>query len=95
MRVSCASHVDTATEGLVEKLAAMGITPIVTSQVIRVVYEGDRKVGEQLVDLFGREPDHDVVFYYDKNEQSKSVRREIRRERRGKKCKNQGKNRRR
>lgn len=79
MRVSCACPTDLASQGLVDELTALGINPIVTSQVIRAVYEGpDRKVGEAIVTLYEKEKDHDVTVFYDKAEQEKSARRAAR-----------------
>lgn len=69
MKVSCSCARDTASENLVKSIAKLGVTPIVTDQIVRAVYEGtDRKVGEELVHLFAREIDHDVFVHYDKNE---------------------------
>lgn len=80
MKVSCACSVDLASPDLVEKLIGLGVEPIVTSQVIRAVYEGNRKTGERIVDIFGREPDHDIYYSYDKSEQDKPTRRAIRKQ---------------
>lgn len=79
MRVSCGCPIKTATDGLVDEIEGLGITPIVTNQVIRAVYEGpDKRIGEAIVELFSREIDHDVTVFYDKAEQDKSARRAAR-----------------
>lgn len=80
MKVSCAVPRESASAGLVKKLNALGIRPTTTPFVIRAVYEGERRVGERVVDLFASERDADIYFSYDKNEQTKAARREIRKE---------------
>lgn len=83
MRVSCACPPELATSTLVEKLRKLGLHPIETSQVIRVVYEGpDRSLGEAIVDIFSHEADHDITVFYDKAEQEKSARRAERKQKR-------------
>lgn len=79
MRVSCGCPANMATDTLVERLQTLGLHPIVTSQVIRAVYEGpDRKLGEAIVEIFAHEADHDITVFYDKAEQKKSERRAAR-----------------
>lgn len=69
MRVSCSCARDTASEGLVKEIAALGLQPIVTNQIIRGVYEGDdHNIGGALVTLFSQEQDHDVFVHFDKGE---------------------------
>lgn len=76
VRVSCGVPRALATDTLVDKLKALGIKPIITSEVIRAVYQGpDRQLGETIVEIFAHEADHDITVFYDKAEQSKSTRR--------------------
>lgn len=76
MRVSCGCPRATATPTLEGWIRQVGLTPIVTEQVIRCVYEGkNRALGEAIVQMFEHEVDHDVTVFYDKDEQEKSARR--------------------
>lgn len=62
MKLSCAVPVDKVSEGFVAKLAELGITPIITPKVIRVVYEeSSNRLGEKIIALFEAEPEHDIV----------------------------------
>lgn len=75
MRVSCACPAELATSTLVDNLRAMGITPIVTPQVIRAVYEGPSKdIGEAIVMMFAHEADHDINVQYTDSEKRKEER---------------------
>lgn len=79
MRVSCACPPALATSTLVERLKSLGFEPIVTSSVIRVVYEGpNRQLGEALVEIYAHEADHEITVFYDKEEQAKSERKALR-----------------
>lgn len=72
MRVSAACPAELATEGLVEEIQALGLQPIVTSIVVRAVYEGpDKGIGEAIVELFSKEANHEITVSYDKEEQRK------------------------
>lgn len=65
MRVSCSCLVKGASENLVPNIRKMGLEPIITNQVIRVVYDGkDKSIGEAIVRLFADETDHDVYVHY-------------------------------
>lgn len=65
MRVSCGCLAKTASEGLADKIRAIGVEPIITSQIIRAVYDGkDKSIGEAIVRLFADEIDHDVYVHY-------------------------------
>lgn len=76
MRVSCACPVDLASDTLIAKLETLGLKPIVTSQVIRAVYEGsDRRLGEAIVEIYAHEADHEINVQYDKDEQRREQRR--------------------
>lgn len=69
MRVSCGCLARTASEGLAQKIQALGVEPIVTQQIIRGVYDGkDKRIGEGLVKLFVEEQDHDIYVHYDPDE---------------------------
>lgn len=70
MRVSCACPVQTASCYLFDGLRKLGVRPIITSQVVRAVYEGaEVQKGEAIVRLFEREIGHDIAAFYDKGEQ--------------------------
>lgn len=72
MRVSCACPAKLASDTLVDRLKVLGLQPIITSQVIRAVYEGpDKSIGEAIVEIYAHEADHDINVQYDKNEQRK------------------------
>lgn len=76
VRVSCGVPKALATDDLVDRLKALGIEPIITSEVIRAVYQGpDRYLGEAIVEIYIHEADHDITVFYDKAEQNKSTRR--------------------
>lgn len=65
MRVSCSTPVDQASKDLARRLVELGLKPIVTSQVVRVVYEGpSRVVGDIIVEIFQREADHEITVDY-------------------------------
>ena len=69
MRISCACPAEFASTTLVEDLKTLGLHPIITPQVIRVVYEGsNRTLGDMILDLFSREIDHDITMHLDKDE---------------------------
>lgn len=71
MRVSCSVPVDMATSTLTQHIQALGLQPIVTSEVIRAVYEGDNVgLGEALIDMSSHEGDHYIVADY-RNTQEK------------------------
>lgn len=79
MQVSCSCPVNLASDTLVHKLEVLGVKPIITSEVIRAVYEGpDRKLGEAIVEIYAHEADHDINVFYSKAEQKKSERRALR-----------------
>lgn len=82
MRVSCSTPVDQASKDLAVKLAELGLKPIVTSQVVRVVYEGpSRVVGDTIVEIFQREADHEITVDYTAQEK-KQIEKESRKSRR-------------
>lgn len=79
MRVSCACPADLASSTLVERIKTLGLQPIVTSLVVRTVYEGkDKALGEAIVEIYSHEADHDITVFYDKEEQQKSARKAAR-----------------
>lgn len=79
MRVSCSCPKKLATDTLVDRLRALGLQPIITTEVIRAVYEGDnRGLGEAIVEIYAHEADHDITVFYDKDEQRRSERRALR-----------------
>ena len=79
MRVSCSVPVNLASSTLVDHIKILGVHPIITSEVIRAVYEGDDvSVGEALIDMFSHEADHEIVVDYSKKEQRKHERKTLR-----------------
>lgn len=75
MRVSCACPRELASDGLIEEIELLGITPIITTQVVRAVYEGpDKGTGEAIVELFSREAGHEVNVQYNQEEQRRAER---------------------
>lgn len=64
VRVSCGVAVEKASPELVQKLKQLGIKPIITTCVIRAVYEGpDKTLGQKIVELYKGEATDDI--YYD------------------------------
>lgn len=64
MRVSCSCPAKLATSTLVDRLKVLGVQPIVTSQVIRAVYEGnDKNIGEAIVNIYAHEADHEITVH--------------------------------
>lgn len=62
MQLTCAVPVDKASDDFIAKLGELGITPIVTSVVIRAVYDGDdEKLADKIIALYEKEPYHDIV----------------------------------
>lgn len=71
MRVSCSVPVDLATSTLTRHIQILGLTPVVTPEVIRAVYEGDDVgLGEALIDIFSHEANHEITADY-RNTQEK------------------------
>lgn len=65
MRVSCAVPKEFCSEGFIWKLQEMKLDPIVTTQIVRVVYEGDdHQLGARIVEMFAHEVDHDITVDY-------------------------------
>lgn len=65
MRVSCSVPSKTASDDLVRKITQLGLTPIITGQVIRTVYEGpSRVVGETIMEIYQHERDHEITVDY-------------------------------
>lgn len=76
MKLSCAVPTHKASEGFAGKIAQLGIKPIITSMVIRAVYEGNNhKLCDKLVALFEQEEDHDIVLLGDNVKGSKHTKR--------------------
>lgn len=86
MRVSCGCPKELASEGLIEEIIGLGVQPIVTTEVIRAVYEGsDKRVGEAIVLLFEKEAGHDVTVQLNEEEQRRHDRKYQRKLERAKK----------
>lgn len=65
MKVSCSTPTESASDGLVRRITQLGLTPIVTNQVIRTVYEGPSKVvGEMVVEIYQYEKEHEITVDY-------------------------------
>lgn len=72
MKVSCAVPIEVASEGFAERLAELGIKPIITPKIIRAVYDGpSSNLANKIVSLFEAEPDHDIVVIKPKNKGTK------------------------
>lgn len=72
MRVSACVPRELASDSLVEELESLGVPPIITSQVIRAVYDGpDKHIGEAIVELFCCEDGHDINVQHTTEEQRK------------------------
>lgn len=79
MRVSCACPVELATSTLVDNLRGMGLHPIITTKVVRVVYEGpNRSLGEAIVELYAHEADHEITVSYNDDEVKRDLRKQAR-----------------
>lgn len=81
MRVSCGCPIATARDAdvLINWIKQVGLEPIVTSTIIRCVYEGDDKaLGEAIVQMFEVEVGHDITVFYSEEEQRKSARKAAR-----------------
>lgn len=69
MKLSASVPAELASDEFMAKLKKMGCDPIITSQVVRVVYEGTRlKFGQKLIKLFESQPHHDITVFYDNGE---------------------------
>lgn len=79
MRISCAVPHELCSANLVTKLKEMGLNPIVTTQIVRVVYEGsDHRLGTQIVLMFENELNHDItVDYCDERQERLENRRKL------------------
>lgn len=76
MRLSCSVPTDKASDGFITKVAQCGITPIVTSQVIRAVYEGkNEKLCDGIIALYEAEPEHQITVFRDKAKKPKKGKR--------------------
>lgn len=63
VRLTCGVAADKASENLPDKLRALGVTPIVTSMVVRAVYEGeDVALATRIKALFENEDTTDIYF---------------------------------
>ena len=86
MQVSCSVPRELASENLIQQIEDLGIQPIITSLVVRAVYEGeDRYIGESIVDIFSNEEKHEITVHYSKKESQKSERRAARKKERAEK----------
>lgn len=75
MRVSCGAPRSTASPGLARDIEDLGLLPIVTTQTIRAVYEGDdQQLCDRLIRMFEKEIDHDITVDYSEKERRKALR---------------------
>lgn len=80
MRVSCSVPVNLASSTLVDHIKILGIHPIITSEVIRAVYEGDDvSIGEALIDMFSHEADHHITADYRNTQEKREAHRAAKR----------------
>lgn len=84
MQISCAVPREFCSDGLISKLKEMGLDPIITTQIVRVVYEGDdHRLGTQIVLMFENELNHDIVVdYCDERQALRESRRKRKKQRR-------------
>lgn len=62
MRLSCEASAKDCTKTLVEDIRALGIEPIITTEVIRAVYEGDdEELGNAIIERFRAEAHYGFV----------------------------------
>lgn len=72
MRVSCSVPREGSWIGLPEEIRGIGIEPIITSQVVRAVYEGhDARVGLALAGIFRTQPGSEVILDEDPKKEKK------------------------
>lgn len=65
MRVSCAVPKGLCSVDFLSRLDQLGVKPIITQTIIRVVYEGeDHALGTKIVEEFMYEVDHDITVDY-------------------------------
>ena len=70
VRTTCAVKANEASAELVQKLKDLGINPIVTSQVVRGVYEGtDEVLAKRIVEVFQQEQNPDIFYDDGRREQ--------------------------
>lgn len=63
IRTTCAVKANEASAELVQELKDLGINPIVTSQVVRGVYEGtDEAFAKKIVKVFQQEQNPDIFY---------------------------------
>lgn len=82
MRVDCEALRNEHSGKLIDDLRLLGVEPIITSYVVRVVYEGKVGVGMAIIERFKQEPDHGIVADYEKHDEE--ARKKAEREKRGK-----------
>lgn len=71
MKLTASVPTESASDEFVAKLKQTGCTLIITTQVVRVVYEGTRvKFGKKLLKLFEAQPHHEITVFYDKGEKA-------------------------
>lgn len=77
MRVSCEVPREHCTQQLIDDIRLLGIEPIITPSIMRVVYEGtSMQLGEAIVERFKTVPCHGIVADYDKHDKEVLERRE-------------------
>lgn len=87
MRVSCAVDVDKASATLLQDLIGIGVQPIVTTCVIRAVYEGPEvRIGQRIVNRYELEHHPQITVDYAEGEEKQAKKfnwRELEKRRRG------------
>lgn len=80
--VSCAVPIDECSPELLDRVEKLGLTPILTTCVVRTIYEGDDAIiADTLKEIYERERNPDI-YYHDTTvvsiRESKAARREAR-----------------
>ncbi len=72
MRISCSSAKSTMSDDLIASIEELGLQPIITPILVRVVYDGPNvNLGNRIVALFDKEKDKEIVVDYNDAKQSK------------------------
>lgn len=72
MRISCSSAKSTMSDDLIDSIEKLGLKPIITPILVRVVYDGpNTNLGNKIVALFDQEKDKEIVVDYNDAKQNK------------------------
>lgn len=68
MRISCSSNKTTMSENLISSIKELGLNPIITPILVRVVYDGPNiDLGNKIVALFDMEKEKEIIVDYDRD----------------------------